>query len=111
MPRHKLTRAERSRGGVATARKIVPSWTCPDCQKQFQNVLQVVISGHRGFEVFAQRYAGGDHQVAKQKLALCGQAATDPVPENGAFRRAHDTLAEIRTLREQYSTDRGEDCL
>jgi len=49
-----------------------------------------------GLHTFADRYAGGNLRLAAEKLALCGQATTDPLPGNAAFARAHETLAEIR---------------
>lgn len=99
--RYRFTREDCCKGGRATASKRVAAWTCPHCPHSFQNVPQLALSGHLGLHSFADRYAGGDLRLAAEKLGLCGQAATDPVPENGAFARAHQALAEVRARRKQ----------
>jgi hypothetical protein len=48
----------------------------------------LALTGHLGLHSFADRYAGGDLRLAAEKLGLCGVAASDPYPENGAFARA-----------------------
>lgn len=68
---------------------------CPRCGRQDFRSLQER-AGHLGLHTFADRYAGGNLRLAAEKLALCGQATTDPLPGNAAFSSAHDVLAAVR---------------
>ncbi len=94
MPRHQLTHAERSRGGLAVA-AIPPPNCCPRCPKsRFRSWHQYI--GHLGLHGFADRYCGGDLRAAARKFNLLGIAATDPIPWNGAFAEAHRVADEIK---------------
>ncbi len=103
MPRYAFSREDCSRGERATASKRLIAWRCPDCGRNYTHVSQLTVSGHRGLHGFANRFTGGNLQRAAEKLALIGQAATDPTPWNGAFQRAHQALNDTRPIQAQDS--------
>ena len=90
--RHKLTTTDRQRGGRKTATK--PGGKCPRCGRTYTTHLALI--GHKGLHAYADKHCGGDMKAAAKSFNMLGVAATDPVPTNGAFAKAH---AEARRVR------------
>ena len=90
--RHQLTHAERVTGGRNAANTIAPR-RCPRCGRCYDK--HAAYAGHLGLHAFADRYTGGNMQLAAKKFNLLGVAATDPAPWNGAFAQAHRVAADI----------------
>ena len=93
MTRHTLTHAERVTGGRNAANTIAPR-RCARCGRCYDK--HAAYAGHLGLHAFADRYTGGNMQLAAKKFNLLGVAATDPAPWNGALAQAHRVAAEIK---------------
>lgn len=89
MARYTLTTEDRRKGGKTTAQRHDMS-----------------LRARKGFRAFANKYAGGDLELAGKILSKIGNWFTDPSPWNGAFRLPDELPREVRLkLIEKKYTD------
>jgi len=84
MNRHKLTQADRRRGGLAVTERRPPE-RCPYCGKKMAGRSWHSYLGHLGLHGLARRYFDGDLDAAQRRLRRNGLARQDPSPWNGAM--------------------------
>lgn len=123
MKGHKLSRADRVKGGRATA--ALPGGTCEDCGKFFEKKVSLMahrvhhkpggecercgrtyktysaLLGHKGLHGFADQYMNGDIRKAAEHFGLLGAIESDPMPENGAYYKGYELRARI----DQHKSD------